>query len=29
MSKLKIQLFLEKFNENDSTIINMYLTNHY
>ena len=29
ISKLKIQLFLKRFNENDNTIINLNITNHY
>ena len=29
MTKLKIQLFLRIFNENDDTIINLNITNHH
>ena len=29
MTKLKIQLFLKRFNENDDTIINLNITNHH
>ena len=29
MTKLKIQLFLKIFNENDDTIINLNITNHH